>query len=234
MICPSLITPLQLSSSFSIQNKGIFFSKECLFINKTWKHSMCLSLKVSVARSITKEGNFLKANNKNVLTNVPDNVVLTPWTDGSAFVGATWDEQSSRHVFNLGVLQEARLLCLYRFKLWWMIPRIGNSGSDVPIETQMLLLESKERATIDNEELVSYVLFLPVLDGEFRSSLQGNSAKELQVCVESGDPAVVTSESLKAVFVNSGNSPFDLVKESMKILEKHMGTFSLRETKKAS
>ncbi|KAF5183437.1 Stachyose synthase [Thalictrum thalictroides] len=47
-----------------------------------------------------------------------------------------------------------------------------------------------------------------------------------------GDPAVVTSESLKAVFVNSGNSPFDLVKESMKILEKHMGTFSLRETKK--
>ncbi|KAF5183894.1 hypothetical protein FRX31_026519 [Thalictrum thalictroides] len=54
---------------------------------------------------ITKEGNFLKANNKNVLTNVPDNVVLTPWTDGSAFVGATWDEQSSRHVFNLGVLQ---------------------------------------------------------------------------------------------------------------------------------
>ncbi|PIA27373.1 hypothetical protein AQUCO_07800007v1 [Aquilegia coerulea] len=107
--------------------------------------------------------------------------------DGSAFVGATWDEQSCRHIFNLGVLQYARLLCLYRFKLWWMIPRVGNSGSDVLIETQMLLLESKEQAGIDNEESVSYVLLLPVLDGEFRSSLQGNSAKELQVCVESGE-----------------------------------------------
>lgn len=31
-----------------------------------------------------------------------------------------------------------------------------------------------------------------------------------------GDPAVVASESLKAVFVNYGNNPFDLMKESMK------------------
>ncbi|PIA30595.1 hypothetical protein AQUCO_05500126v1 [Aquilegia coerulea] len=68
-----------------------------------------------------------------------------------------------------------------------MIPRVGNSGSDVLIETQMLLLESKEQAGIDNEESVSYVLLLPVLDGEFGSSLQGNSAKELQVCIESGE-----------------------------------------------
>ncbi|PIA58358.1 hypothetical protein AQUCO_00500346v1 [Aquilegia coerulea] len=234
MICPSALTPLQLSSSSSsFHNQRLFFSKGCLFSKKTWKHSsICLSVRVSATKTITKEGNSLRANNKNVLTNVPDNVVLTPSVDGSAFVGATWDEQSCRHIFNLGVLQDARLLCLYRFKLWWMIPRVGNSGSDVPIETQMLLLESKEQAGIDNEESVSYVLLLPVLDGEFRSSLQGNSAKELQVCVESGDPAVVTSESLKAVFMNSGNSPFDLVKESMKILEKHMGTFSLRETKK--
>lgn len=31
-----------------------------------------------------------------------------------------------------------------------------------------------------------------------------------------GDPDIVTSESLKAVFVNCGNHPFDLVKESIK------------------
>ena len=80
-----------------------------------------------------------------------------------------------------GRCRDARLLCLFRFKIWWMIPRVGNSGSDIPVDTQMLLLEAGE-----SKESISYVLFLPVLDGEFRSSLQGNSANELELCVESG------------------------------------------------
>ncbi|MFQ6639404.1 hypothetical protein Gotur_015479 [Gossypium turneri] len=49
-----------------------------------------------------------------------------------------------------------------------------------------------------------------------------------------GYPAVVTSESLKAVFVNYGDHPFDSEKDSMMILEKQFGTFALRETKQAS
>jgi hypothetical protein len=65
-----------------------------------------------------------------------------------------------------------------------MIPRVGNSGSDIPIETQMLLLEAREGPEVDAK--TSYIIFLPVLDGEFRSSLQGNSSNELQFCVESG------------------------------------------------
>lgn len=64
-----------------------------------------------------------------------------------------------------------------------MIPRVGDSGSDIPIETQMLLLEATKGPASD---ATSYILFLPVLDGEFRSSLQGNSSNELEFCVESG------------------------------------------------
>ena len=64
-----------------------------------------------------------------------------------------------------------------------MIPRVGNSGSDIPVETQMLLLEVGKGQ--DSYE-TSYVVFLPILDGEFRSSLQGNSSNELEFCVESG------------------------------------------------
>lgn len=69
-----------------------------------------------------------------------------------------------------------------------MIPRVGKSAGDIPIETQMLLLEvckdqsSLEEPTGNN----GYIVFLPFLDGEMRSSLQGNSADELQVCVETG------------------------------------------------
>ncbi|MBA0720475.1 hypothetical protein Golax_008095 [Gossypium laxum] len=132
-----------------------------------------------------------------------------------------------------------------------MIPRTGSSASDIPLETQMLLLEARQGPTSSQS---TYIIFLPVLDGNFRSSLQGNSSDELEFCVESGyyssimmtlrihdffflsligDPAVVTSESLKAVFVNYGDHPFDLVKDSMMILEKRFGTFALRETKQA-
>ena len=69
-----------------------------------------------------------------------------------------------------------------------MIPRVGNSASDIPIETQMLLLEAKEDSSSnDSKGSPSYVIFMPTLDGEFRSSLQGNSADELEVCIESGE-----------------------------------------------
>ena len=81
---------------------------------------------------------------------------------------------------------------LFRFKIWWMIPRIGNSGSDIPIETQMLLLEAREDLGVDkgrheaSNGPIDYILFLPALDGPFRSSLQGNSSDELEFCIESG------------------------------------------------
>ncbi|KAG5561022.1 hypothetical protein RHGRI_004147 [Rhododendron griersonianum] len=184
---------------------------------RTWRPVMFLNQKPTV-----KDG-VLSINGRDALAGVPDNVVVTPWTDSSAFLGATSAHSTSRHVFKLGVIQDARFLCLFRFKIFWMIPRVGNSGSDIPAETQMLLLEAKEETT--------YIVFLPVLNGEFRSSLQGNSANELEFCVESGDPAIVASESLNAVFVNCGNNPFDLMTESMKILEKYTGTFTIREQK---
>ncbi|PSS04646.1 Galactinol--sucrose galactosyltransferase [Actinidia chinensis var. chinensis] len=162
-------------SSFLGSRQRTSFSHGSVHCHKTWRPSMLLKTKPDI-----KDG-VLSIKGKDALTGVPENIVVTPWTDSSAFVGATSSHSSSRHVFKLGVIQDARLLCLFRFKIWWMIPRVGNSGSDIPVETQMMLLEARE-----SKESLSYVLFLPVLDGEFRSSLQGNSANELELCVESG------------------------------------------------
>ncbi|XP_062088022.1 probable galactinol--sucrose galactosyltransferase 2 isoform X1 [Humulus lupulus] len=209
-------------SPFLASNQKLFSRGFVQFNSKSWRHSMFLSAKPAL-----KDG-ALSIGGKDALTNVPDNVVVTPFTNSSAFVGATSTIESARHVFKLGVIRDVGLLSLFRFKLWWMIPRVGNSGSDIPVETQMLLLEvSKGQDSVET----SYVVFLPIIDGEFRSSLQGNSSNELEFCVESGDPAIVTSQSLRAVFVNCGNHPFDLIKESMKILEKYKGTFTHRESK---
>lgn len=71
-----------------------------------------------------------------------------------------------------------------------MIPRVGTAGSDVPFETQMLLLEARQAVDGGVHEAAAdpafYILFLPVLDGDYRSSLQGNSSDELEFCIESG------------------------------------------------
>ncbi|KAL5998164.1 hypothetical protein ACLOJK_009102 [Asimina triloba] len=102
----------------------------------------------------------------------------------------------------------------------------------------MLLLEVKEDSALGDECLDSndvntfYVLLLPVLDGDFRNSLQGTSTNELQFCAESGDHAIQCKQFLEAVFINSGDNPFELMKDSIKILEKRVGTFSHCETKK--
>ncbi|KAL6281006.1 hypothetical protein ACE6H2_017887 [Prunus campanulata] len=129
-------------------------------------------------------------------------------------------------------------MCLFRFKLWWMIPSFEDSGCEVPAETQMLLLETREKSTVQNglfeptTENSLYILLLPVLDGPFRASLQGNTVNELEFCIESGDPNVQTSQVTEAVFMNLGDNPFKLIRNSTKILAKHKGTFNHVEIKK--
>ncbi|XP_068665410.1 probable galactinol--sucrose galactosyltransferase 2 [Aristolochia californica] len=180
----------------------------------------------------------LMVRGKVVLTGMPRDTVLSPAASGSAFLGATSSTPDSRHVFTLGSLEGYRLLCLFRFKIWWMIPRFGRACSEIPCETQLLLLEAREDSAIgeqpvdSNMENTFYILFLPVLDGEFRASLQGSPTNELQFCVESGDPNVQCTQSLEAVFMNSGDNPFELLNDSVKILESHKGTFSRLDKKK--
>ncbi|KAL6973128.1 galactinol--sucrose galactosyltransferase [Sarracenia purpurea var. burkii] len=120
------------------------------------------------ATPVVKNG-CLMVRGKVVLTGVPENVVISPASGGSAFLGASSTTQSCHHVFSLGVLDE------------------------IPMETQMLLLEAKEESVPSNETPTEpntgnafYILLLPTLDGPFRASLQGTSSNQLQFCIESG------------------------------------------------
>ncbi|XP_038878350.1 probable galactinol--sucrose galactosyltransferase 2 [Benincasa hispida] len=185
-----------------------------------------------------KDGRLI-VGDKVVLTAVPANVGVSPVTHRSAFIGATSSTSSSRHLFSVGVLERHEFLCLYRFKMWWMIPRLGKSGSEVPVETQMLLLKVAEESALNDEssadsdtERSLYILFLPVLDGVFRATLQGTSENELQLCIESGDVNVQTSKAMEALFINSGDNPFEVITDSMKVLEKVKRTFSRIDNKK--
>ncbi|XP_011071998.1 probable galactinol--sucrose galactosyltransferase 2 [Sesamum indicum] len=203
--------------------------------------------KMTVAAAPCIKDGSLMANGKVVLTGVPSNVAVYPVTDGlssssspsAAFLGASSSIPSSRHVFGLGVLEECKFVCLFRHKIWWMIPRFGSSGSDIPMETQLLLLEVRENFAVCDDissgqsaANTFYILLLPVLEGQFRATLQGTKASELEFCVESGDAHVQTTQVSEAVFINSGDNPFKLIKESFEILEKQKRTFAHIKHKK--
>lgn len=74
-----------------------------------------------------------------------------------------------------------------------MIPKFGKLASEIPCETQLLLLEVRESSAITEDVTDShncqrfYILLLSVLDEQFRTSLEGNSANELSFCTESGE-----------------------------------------------
>nr|XP_024929886.2 probable galactinol--sucrose galactosyltransferase 2 [Ziziphus jujuba var. spinosa] len=178
---------------------------------------------------------------KAVLTRVPENIIVTPTNSKAAFIGASSKTSCSSHDFYLGILEycvpcfmttnrEYKFEYLFRFNLWWMIPCFGESGSEVPAETQMLLLEISEPTTTAGERF--YLLLLPILDGQFRASLQGANENRLEFSVGSGDPNVLTSQVFESVFISSGDNPFKRIKNSIKILEKQKGTFSHIENKK--
>uniref|UniRef100_A0A7N0RC68 galactinol--sucrose galactosyltransferase n=1 Tax=Kalanchoe fedtschenkoi TaxID=63787 RepID=A0A7N0RC68_KALFE len=173
---------------------------------------------------------------KTVLENVPGNVVVTPASGGGlidgAFIGFRSDQTGSRRVFPVGKLEGLRFMCLFRFKLWWMTQRMGTCGQDIPFETQFMLVECDKGSSDDQDSDASYAVFLPILEGNFRAVLQGNEQNELEICLESGDPAVEGFDGSHLVFLGAGSDPFDVITNAVKTVEQHLQTFSHRERKK--
>ncbi|KAJ8553957.1 hypothetical protein K7X08_024635 [Anisodus acutangulus] len=181
---------------------------------------------MGAASSCINDGSLL-VNGKTLLTRIPFNVKVCPVASSSI--------PSSRHVFSLGFLQEFWFLCLFRHKIWWMIPRVGKLACEIPMETQMLLLEVKEESGLcDGDSLplsaekTFYVLLLPILEGPFRATLQGAHSNELQMCVESGDVNVQTTNVSEVVFMNSGDNPFRILSRYLRIIWEHLSILTTK------
>lgn len=118
----------------------------------------------------------------------------------------------------------------FRFKLWWMAQKMGNRGAEIPYETQFLLVEIKPENQEDSETF--FAVFLPILEGPFRASLQGNSDDFLDLCIESGDAEIRSDAFSHAVFVGAAASdPFAAINGAVRAVKSHLRTFRLREEK---
>lgn len=193
--------------------------------------------KMTVTPNISINDGNLIVHGKTILKGVPDNIILTPGSGvgllTGAFIGATASEGKCLHLFPVGVLEDTRFMCLFRFKLWWMTQRMGTCGNDIPLETQFMLVESKDTTEGERDDApIIYTVFLPLLEGQFRAVLQGNEMNEMEICLESGDNAVKTNQGLYLVYMNAGTNPFEVITQAVKSVEQHLQTFHHREKKK--
>jgi raffinose synthase len=113
--------------------------------------------------------------------------------------------------------------------MWWMSQRMGDKGGDVPHETQFLLVESTA-----GEDAAAYVVFLPLVEGAFRASLQGGAGGDaLELCVESGDAGTRAASFDRALFVGAAESdPFAAIAGAVAAAKSALKTFRVRAEKK--
>ncbi|KAB5548358.1 hypothetical protein DKX38_011764 [Salix brachista] len=182
---------------------------------------------------ISLEGSNFAANGHVFLSDVPENITLTPspYTGKSissgagSFVGFDSKESKDRHVVPIGKLRNIKFMSIFRFKVWWKTHWVGSNGRDLEHETQMVMLDKSD------DSGRPYVLLLPLLEGPFRASFQPGDDDNVDVCVESGSTQVCGAGFRSVVYMHGGDDPYILMKEAMKVVRMHLGTFKLLEEK---
>ncbi|KAI5582875.1 hypothetical protein BDE02_07G115200 [Populus trichocarpa] len=182
---------------------------------------------------ISLEGSNFAANGHIFLSDVPDNITLSPSlcteksisSGAGSFVGFDSKESKDRHVVPIGKLRNIKFASIFRFKVWWTTHWVGSNGRDLEHETQMVMLDKSD------DSGRPYVLLLPLLEGPFRASLQPGDDDNVDVCVESGSTKVCGAGFRSVVYMHAGDDPYNLVKEAMKVVRMHLGTFKLLEEK---
>lgn len=179
---------------------------------------------------------------RTILTGVPDNVISTSGSSSGpvegVFIGAEFNEENSRQVVSLGTLRDVRFMACFRFKLWWMAQKMGDKGGDIPLETQFLLVETKDGSHIESDDgeesnQIIYAVFLPLIEGPFRACLQGNTQNDqLELCLESGDDEVKGKSFTHSLFISAGTDPYDTIYEAVRAVKLHLKTFKQRHEKK--
>ena len=173
--------------------------------------------------------------NRMVLTGLPDNVITTSSSEAGpvegVFIGAVFDKEESNHIVPIGSLNESRFMACFRFKLWWMAQRMGELGRDIPLETQFLLVESNDGSHLETNQKL-YTVFLPLIEGSFRSCLQGNVNDDVELCLESGDGDIKTSSFTHSLYIHAGTDPFKTITDAVHTVKLHLKSFRQRHEKK--
>ncbi|KAG2406508.1 Stachyose synthase [Vigna angularis] len=118
------------------------------------------------------------------------------------FLGFSHVSPSDRLINSLGSFRGRNFLSIFRFKTWWSTQWVGNSGSDLQIETQRVLIEVPETE--------SYVVIIPIIEKSF---------------------SVRASRFGAIAYVHVAEHPYNLMRETYSALRVHLDSFRLLEEK---
>ncbi|KAL5069661.1 hypothetical protein RYX36_020548 [Vicia faba] len=139
------------------------------------------------------------------------------------FFGFSNEIPSDRLMNSLGSFTGKNFLSVFRFKTWWSSQWVGNSGSDLQMETQWLLIEIPK--------IKSYVVIIPIIEKSFRSALHPGSDGHVMICAESGSTKVKALNFNAIAYVHLSENPYNLMKEAYSAIRVHLNTFKLLEEK---
>lgn len=135
-----------------------------------------------------------------------------------AFLSIRRAAPAARFATTLGELRGFRRgVALFRYEPFWMKPRAVTRLTDVPPDTQLLLVEL---------ESGDVGVVAPLLNEPFRVSLRG-SKDGLVAVADTGDPNLLGVEALLA-YVASGSSLHELMLDASAEVAKRLGSVRLR------
>ncbi|KAL2535223.1 putative galactinol--sucrose galactosyltransferase 4 [Forsythia ovata] len=139
------------------------------------------------------------------------------------FLGFNKEESSDRLMNSLGKLSGRDFLSIFRFKTWWSTQWVGNSGSDLQMETQWIMF--------DVPEIMSYAVIIPIIEGKFRSAFHPGTDGHVMISAESGSTQAKTSSFDAIAYVHVSENPYNIMKEAYSAIRVHLDTFKLLEEK---
>lgn len=192
--------------------------------------SLCLSLSLSVSRR-----DILSSSGETILASLSNSVTAAQRSDSSLVLGCRSDSGGNVDGIDipLGQLKCRRFLSLSRCSLWWQSPTWGKHASEIPMETQFLLLELHDG---------TYALMLPlIVDGKFRATIQSQGSRKsldgnkdedvLGLRIESGSLSVTAKSFESALLVSISRDPFELISETVPAAAKLSGSAMPRSAK---
>ena len=177
---------------------------------------------------------------------------------GGVFVNFTFSKAEALHDIKVGLLPgTSDIMCHSRIKRWWMAPFFPENVDEIPIETQMLLMQTPvgKPTTIEtllrltNGTIASlppashrmiYSVIMPLVDYHtgFRTTLFGWNEGGfpagdgvLAARSESGDDMVTSASIPNALFIATGRDPYKLLDYAFRTVSAKMRTFKVRTDK---
>jgi raffinose synthase len=178
---------------------------------------------LSLTNSLRLGQGALVWNGQALLTDLADTIAAEEDPAGiGVFLQFASEKPAARHVFPVGSPSGlSRFTCCARYEPFWMKPHAGTRAGEVPVETQYLLTEQADG---------SCVLYVPLIAGAFRMSMQGTPGNGLELVAESGDPATVMT-TVTGLFVAAGTDPYALLEQAARSVMARMSTGRLRSEK---